>query len=112
LLVVLRSIVYFGLTSLIALYVGTALHAGRHLGEAALTTLVAFGALGTITGGRLADHFGRSWLRTPAHRACLLGQAQHLVAPTTSSWVVDPCPPGPRSRTCCGLLSRPGREPS
>lgn len=58
-LVVLRSIVYFGLTSLIALYVGTAMHGGKHLGEAALTTMVAFGALGTITGGRLADRFGR-----------------------------------------------------
>ena len=57
--VMLRSIVYFGLTSLVALYVGTSLRGGKGLGEAALTTMVGFGAVGTITGGRLADRFGR-----------------------------------------------------
>lgn len=57
--VVVRSIFFFGLSSLLALYVGTGLHAGKALGEAALTTMLAAGATGTITGGRLADRFGR-----------------------------------------------------
>ena len=58
-LVMLRSIVYFGLTALVALYVATQLGGGKAAGEAALTTMVGFGAVGTITGGRLADRFGR-----------------------------------------------------
>jgi FSR family fosmidomycin resistance protein-like MFS transporter len=29
------------------------------MGNAALTTMLVFGALGTVLGGRLADHFGR-----------------------------------------------------
>ena len=57
--VIVRSIFFFGLSSLLALYVGTGLHGGRQLGEAALATMLAAGAAGTITGGRLADRFGR-----------------------------------------------------
>jgi FSR family fosmidomycin resistance protein-like MFS transporter len=57
--VIVRSIFFFGLSSLLALYVGTGLHGGRQLGEAALTTMLIAGAIGTITGGRLADRFGR-----------------------------------------------------
>ena len=57
--VVVRSIFFFGLSSLLALYVGIGLHGGRQLGEAALTTMLVAGAVGTITGGRLADRFGR-----------------------------------------------------
>ncbi len=57
--VIVRSVFFFGLSSLLALYVGTGLHGGRQLGEAALTTMLIAGAIGTITGGRLADRFGR-----------------------------------------------------
>lgn len=57
--VIVRSIFFFGLSSLLALHVGTGLHGGRQLGEAALTTMLVAGAIGTITGGRLADRFGR-----------------------------------------------------
>jgi FSR family fosmidomycin resistance protein-like MFS transporter len=57
--VIVRSIFFFGLSSLLALYIGTGLHGGRKLGEAALTTMLMAGAAGTITGGRLADRFGR-----------------------------------------------------
>src|SRR5207248_3090174 len=57
--VIVRSIFFFGLSSLLTLYVGTGLHGGRQLGEAALTTMLAAGAAGTITGGRLADRYGR-----------------------------------------------------
>lgn len=57
--VVVRAVLFFGLSSLLALYVGTSLHGGRRLGEYALTTLLAGGAIGTVAGGRLADRFGR-----------------------------------------------------
>lgn len=57
--VIVRSIFFFGLTSLLALYIDTGLHGGRQLGEAALTTMLAAGAVGTITGGWLADRFRR-----------------------------------------------------
>ncbi len=57
--VVVRSVIYFGIVSLVALYVGSALHAGKVLGEMALTTFLAGGAVGTVTGGRLADAHGR-----------------------------------------------------
>ncbi|HYA45458.1 MAG TPA: MFS transporter, partial [Acidimicrobiales bacterium] len=87
-LVVVRSIVYFGLTSLIALYVGTALHAGKQVGELALTTLIASGAAGTVTGGRLADRYGR----LPVTRASIAGTAAGLVAVvlTPYPWVFLP----------------------
>jgi FSR family fosmidomycin resistance protein-like MFS transporter len=86
--VMLRSIVYFGLTSLVALYVGTSLHGGKGLGEAALTTMVGFGAVGTITGGRLADRFGR----LPVTRASLVATIFSLLAVvlTPSPWVFLP----------------------
>lgn len=57
--VIVRSVFFFGRSSLLALYVGTGLHGARQVGEAALTTMLIAGAIGTITGGRLADKFGR-----------------------------------------------------
>jgi len=86
--VMLRSIVYFGLTSLVALYVGTSLHGGKGLGEAALTTMVGFGAVGTITGGRLADRFGR----LPVTRASFVATIFSLLAVvlTPLPWVFLP----------------------
>ncbi len=86
--VMLRSIVYFGLTSLVALYVGTSLRGGKGLGEAALTTMVGFGAVGTITGGRLADRFGR----LPVTRVSFVASIVSLlaVALTPLPWVFLP----------------------
>jgi MFS transporter, FSR family, fosmidomycin resistance protein len=57
--VVARSILFFGLSSLLALYVSVGLHGGKQLGEVALTTMLVSGAAGTVVGGRLADRFGR-----------------------------------------------------
>lgn len=57
--VVARSIAVFGLGTFLALYVEHRLHGGPALGEAALLTLYALGALGTLLGGRLAGRFGR-----------------------------------------------------
>ena len=71
-----------------ALYVGTSLHGGKGLGEAALTTMVGFGAVGTITGGRLADRFGR----LPVTRASFVATIFSLLAVvlTPLPWVFLP----------------------
>jgi FSR family fosmidomycin resistance protein-like MFS transporter len=57
--VVARSIVTFGLGTLLALFVEHRLHAGTTAGEAALVVFYGVGAAGTILGGRLAERFGR-----------------------------------------------------
>ena len=53
--VVLRSIMFFGITSFIALYFIHQLHASVALGGAALTTFLISGAIGTLLGGWIAD---------------------------------------------------------
>lgn len=57
--VVLRSVTYFGLASLIALYVIRRFHEPTAVGSAALTTFVGTGVAGTLTGGWLADRWQR-----------------------------------------------------
>lgn len=86
--VVARSILFFGLSSLLALYVSVGLHGGKQLGEAALTTMLAAGAAGTVVGGRLADRFGR----LPVMRVSLAVAAAGLVgvAFTGLPWVFLP----------------------
>ncbi|MGZ4167558.1 MAG: MFS transporter [Solirubrobacteraceae bacterium] len=57
--IALRSFVYFGFVTFIPLYFIHVLHTGTGTGGAALTVMLAGGALGTLAGGRLADRFGR-----------------------------------------------------
>src|SRR4051794_2432533 len=54
-----RSVVYFGLMTLVPLYFVNELHASEATANTALTVMLAAGALGTLAGGRLADRFGR-----------------------------------------------------
>jgi MFS transporter, FSR family, fosmidomycin resistance protein len=54
-----RSVVYFGLMTLVPLYFVNELHASEATANTALTVMLAAGALGTLVGGRLADRFGR-----------------------------------------------------
>ncbi len=56
--VMVRSIVFFGLTSFLALYFIHHLGTSEVVGGAALTTFLAAGACGTLLGGWLADRFG------------------------------------------------------
>jgi MFS transporter, FSR family, fosmidomycin resistance protein len=58
-MVVTRAVLFFGLTSFLALYVTNSLGGSKTLGEAALATFLGFGAVGTLIGGHLADRFGR-----------------------------------------------------
>ncbi len=57
--VIVRSIVFFGLTSFIALYFIHELHASAVQGGAALTVFLVGGTVGTLSGGWLADRWGR-----------------------------------------------------
>jgi FSR family fosmidomycin resistance protein-like MFS transporter len=86
--VVVRSVVYFGVTSLVALYVGTALHGGKLLGELALTTFLAAGAAGTVTGGTFADRHGRVPVTRLSFAVATIGLVGVAVAP--SPWVFLP----------------------
>jgi FSR family fosmidomycin resistance protein-like MFS transporter len=57
--VVLRSIAFFGLNTFLPLYWTANLHGTKAGGGMALTTLATFVAVGTLIGGRLADRYGR-----------------------------------------------------
>jgi FSR family fosmidomycin resistance protein-like MFS transporter len=57
--VVVRSVLFFGLTSFLALYFIDELGASRAQGGAALTTFLVAGAAGTLLGGAVADRYGR-----------------------------------------------------
>ena len=59
LVVVLRSMVFFGLNTFIPLYWTRVLGGTRAGGGLALTTLLAAVTIGTLIGGRLADRYGR-----------------------------------------------------
>jgi len=54
-----RSAVYFGLQTFIPLWLVDHLGASKALGNAALISMLAAGAIGTLAGGRLADRIGR-----------------------------------------------------
>jgi FSR family fosmidomycin resistance protein-like MFS transporter len=56
--IALRSFVYFGIVTFIALYYVQVLHASDALGNAALSLMLLGGAAGTLIGGPLADRFG------------------------------------------------------
>jgi MFS family permease len=58
-MVVLRSIAYFGLASLLALYAIRHFHASAAVGSAVLTVFIGSGVIGTLGGGWLADHWQR-----------------------------------------------------
>ena len=54
-----RSVAYFGVASLLALFVIRRFHEPAAVGSAALTAFVAAGAVGSLTGGWLADRWHR-----------------------------------------------------
>ena len=55
--VILRSGVYFGLLTFVALWFTRHLHTSKGVGDVALTAMLAAGAVGTLVGGRLGDRF-------------------------------------------------------
>jgi MFS transporter, FSR family, fosmidomycin resistance protein len=57
--VVLRSVAYFGVASLVALFAIRHFHSSAAVGSAALTVFIGSGVIGTLGGGWLADHWQR-----------------------------------------------------
>jgi len=58
-IVICRSIAYFGVVSLLALYVIRRFHEPTAVGSAALFAFAGAGVAGSLTGGWLADRWGR-----------------------------------------------------
>lgn len=58
-IVILRSIMYYGISTLMALFVIEELGGSRTIASATLTVFLAVGACSTLTGGWIADRFGR-----------------------------------------------------
>ncbi|MFC4944042.1 MFS transporter [Pseudonocardia sp. GCM10023141] len=82
--VVMRSILFFGLSTLIALFLRERFGAGPAVGSAALTTLLAVGTVSTIVGGRLADRIGRVPTIRIGYLLALPGLAGLLLAPSVT----------------------------
>lgn len=63
-IIAVRSFIYFGLITFIPLYYVHVLHAGKALGNTALSAMLIGGAVGTLIGGPLADRVGRRTVLT------------------------------------------------
>jgi MFS transporter, FSR family, fosmidomycin resistance protein len=72
-LIALRSGVYFGLQAFVPAYFVAELSSSKAAGNAALTIMLAAGAIGTLVGGGLVDRFGA--------RAVLVGTQLLLLPP-------------------------------
>ncbi len=78
--IALRSFVYFGLVTFLPLYYINVLHTSKALGNTALAAMLLGGAAGTLTGGPLADRFGR--------RAVLVG-SMLLLPPLITAFLLS-----------------------
>lgn len=76
LVIVFRSVVYVGLSTFVALYLG-----GGAAGAVALFVLFAGGAVGTVLGGRLAARWGRVRTMRLAYAAAVPAVAGVVLAP-------------------------------
>ncbi|MEV6286799.1 MFS transporter [Kribbella sp. NPDC051770] len=73
--VVLRSIVYVGLTTFVGLFIGQRLELSATGSSAVLVVLFAGGVIGTLLGGRLADRWDRLPVMRVAYAVAALGLA-------------------------------------
>ena len=80
-LVVTRSVLYFGLSSLLALYVIARFDVEQAVGSATLATFLGVGAAGTLAGGWLADRRGRLFAIRLGYALALPGLVVLLTAP-------------------------------
>jgi FSR family fosmidomycin resistance protein-like MFS transporter len=83
--VVFRSITYFGVASLIALYVIRKFHEPTAVGSAALTLFVATGVIGTLGGGWLADRWQRVGILRFGYAGAVPGLLLLIVAPNAAT---------------------------
>ncbi|MET8003227.1 MFS transporter [Nonomuraea glycinis] len=82
LVIVFRSVVYVGLSTFVALYLG-----GGAAGAVALFVLFAGGAVGTVLGGRLAARWGRVRTMRLAYAAAVPAVAGVVLAPGFGAYV-------------------------
>ncbi|MFI7446899.1 MFS transporter [Nonomuraea sp. NPDC049714] len=82
LVIVFRSVVYVGLSTFVALYLG-----GGAAGAVALFVLFAGGAVGTVLGGRLAARWGRVRTMRLAYAAAVPAVAGVVPAPGIGAYV-------------------------
>jgi len=82
LVIVFRSVVYIGLSTFVALYLG-----GGVAGAVGLFTLFAGGAVGTVLGGRLAARLGRVRTMRLAYAAAVPAVAGVVLAPGLWAYV-------------------------
>jgi len=80
--VVARSIVFFGSSSLIALYLRQRYGADPATASSALTVLLGVGATATLVGGRLADRLGRVRTIRAGHALAVPALVGLVAAPT------------------------------
>lgn len=83
--VICRSITFFGLSSLLALYLSRQYGVGHTASNTALTVLFVAGALGTLAGGRLADRYGRVPTVRIGYLLTLPGLALLVTAPSVGA---------------------------
>lgn len=84
-LVVLRSVMYFGISTLLVLYVLFRFEVTPAFGSVVLTVFLAVGAVGTLTGGWIADRTTRLFAIRLGYALCLPAMLLLLTAP--SLWV-------------------------
>lgn len=85
-LVVIRSIVYFGVTSLLGLYVIARFGLSAGTASIMLTAFLGVGAVATILGGWIADRWGKLTAVRLGYTVCLPALALLVLAP--SPWLV------------------------
>ena len=79
--VVLRSVAYFGVASLVALFAIRHFHKPAAVGSAALATFIGAGVIGTLGGGWLADHWQRVGVLRLGYGLSALALVLLVVAP-------------------------------
>ena len=79
--VVLRSVAYFGVASLVALFAIRHFHESTALGSATLATFIGAGVIGTLGGGWLADHWRRVGVLRLSYGLSALALTLLVVAP-------------------------------
>ncbi|MEU9395241.1 MFS transporter [Streptomyces sp. NPDC048324] len=79
--IVCRSILFVGLSAFVPLYVRQRTGGGEMAGTAALCVLYLGGAVGTVTGGRLADRYGRVAVVRRAYALTVLAVAGVVAVP-------------------------------
>jgi MFS transporter, FSR family, fosmidomycin resistance protein len=82
--VVLRSVAYFGVASLIALFAIRHFHSSAAVGSAALTVFIGSGVIGTLGGGWLADHWQRVGVLRLGYGLSAVAAALLAAAPDTT----------------------------